>query len=298
MPGEAWSDAINDDIARMDAARQKQWTSLLKHCLGATAARPAAKWQSAAKRSVDAIGGDDVRSALVRWLPLVTRGQSIRKLGSYVGDVRGAADVMNEENATCLRGLLWLVPALPDRDELARHVTAVALSAYKKVPGVGPRAVKVGNAAVYALAAIGTIQTVGQLALLKVRVRFGTAQKEIDKAFTAAAEALALPRDAIEEMGIPSYGLESVGRLEEVIDGHRYELAVSGTVAELKWFDSQGKPLKSVPANVKNDHKDDWKELQQSLKDIQAMLPAQRDRIDSLFLRARRGQSRSGASAI
>jgi hypothetical protein len=40
-----------------------------------------------------------------------------------------------------------------------------------------------------------------------------------------------------------------------------------------------------VPAKVKSDHKDELKELQQSLKDIQSMLPAQRDRIDSLFLR-------------
>ena len=59
---------------------------------------------------------------------------------------------------------------------------------------------------------MGTIQTVGQLAMLKVRVKFGTAQKEIEKAFNTAAEALGLPRDQIEEMGVPSYGLEDVGR--------------------------------------------------------------------------------------
>ena len=39
-----------------------------------------------------------------------------------------------------------------------------------------------------------------------------------------------------------------------------------------------------MPAKVKSDHKDELKELQQSLKDIQSMLPAQRDRIDSMFL--------------
>ena len=101
-----------------------------------------------------------------------------------------AADVMHEENGTCLRGLLWLTPTLPRDDELTRAVAAVALSAYRKVPGVGPRAVKVGNAAVYALSAIGSPEAVGHLAMLKVRVKFGTAQKEIEKAFNAAAEAL------------------------------------------------------------------------------------------------------------
>ena len=92
-------------------------------------------------------------------------------------------------------------------EELARPITAVALSAYKKVPGVGPRAVKVGNAAVYALSQMTSTDAVGQLAMLKVRVKFGTAQKEIEKAFNAAAESLALPHDQIEEMGVPSYGL-------------------------------------------------------------------------------------------
>src|SRR5690606_24734285 len=160
----------------------------------------------------ESIGGEQVRKRLHCWLPLVTQGRSISKLGSYSGDARGAANTMNEENATCLRGLLWLIPELPERDGLVRDVTSVALSAYKKVPGVGPRAVKVGNAAVFALSQMSTADAVGQLAMLKVRVKFGTAQKEIEKAFNVAADALGLPREEIEEMGIPAYGLEEGGR--------------------------------------------------------------------------------------
>jgi hypothetical protein len=283
-PGEAWSDALNDGLSRLNRTQQQQWAALLEHALSATAARPSGKWLKTARLLSDALGGHEVRRALRRWFPLVTQGQTLRKLGSYYGDARGAADVMNEENATCLRGLLWLVQCLPDHDELTRAITSVALSAYKKVPGVGPRAVKVGNAAVYALSEMASTDAVGQLAMLKVRVKFGTAQKEIEKAFAKAAEALALPRDQIEEMGVPSYGLEEVGLRRETFGDYRAELVVTGSIAQLKWFDAKGKAIKSVPAKVKSDHQDDLKELQQSLKDIQAMLPAQRDRIDSLFL--------------
>jgi hypothetical protein len=191
---------------------------------------------------------------------------------------------MNEENATCLRGLLWCVPLLPKRDELARPVVAVALSAYKKVPGVGPRAVKVGNAAVHALSQLASKEAVGKLAMLKVRVKFGTAQKEVEKAFDAAATALGLPRDQIEELGVPSYGLEEVGRRCEEIGSYRAELLVTGSEAKLRWSDANGKTLKAAPAKVKSEHKEDLKELQQALKDIQSMLPAQRDRIDGVFL--------------
>jgi hypothetical protein len=283
-PGEAWAEAVNADLGRLEPARQASWVELFRHALTGTAARPSGKWLAAARRLVEAVGPEEVREAMLRWLPLVARGGTISRMGSYVGDVRGAADVMNEENATCLRGLLWSVQLLPRPDELTRAITSAALSAYKKVPGVGPRAVKVGNAAVYALSEMGSTDAVGQLAMLKVRVKFGTAQKEIEKAFNTAAEALGLPRDQIEEMGVPSYGLEDVGRRGESFGDHRAELIVTGSDAELKWFDANGKPLKSVPAKVKGDQKDELKELQQSLKDIQAMLPAQRDRIDAMFL--------------
>ncbi len=283
-PGEAWSEAVNAELARLAPERREPWTALLEHALSATSARPSARWIAEARKRVQAVGADEVRAALLRWLPLVARGRTVEQLPLYPGDTRGAGDVMNDENATCLRGLLWMTQLLPDRDELARAITAVALSAYRKVPGIGPRAVKVGNAAVYALSEMGTTLAVGQLAMLKVRVKFGTAQKEIEKAFTASAEALGLPRDQIEEMGVPSYGLEEVGLRRESFGEHRAELVVTGSDAEIRWFDAKDRPLKSVPAKVKAEHKEELKDIQQALKDIQAMLPAQRDRIDAMFL--------------
>jgi hypothetical protein len=284
VPGEAWSDAVNEEVPRLEASVRAHWAELFRHALSATTARPSAKWLKTARQFIQEIGGDHVREAMLRWFPSVTLGRTIFRLGSYAGDTRGASDTMHEENATCLRGLLWCVPILPQRDDMVRCVTSVTLSAYKKVPGVGPRAVKVGNAAVYALSEIGSKEAVGQLAMLKVRVKFGTAQKEIEKAFDAAAAALGLPRDQIEELGVPSYGLEEVGRRCEHLDAYRAELLVTGSDATLTWSDAQGKTLKSVPAKVKSQHKEDLKELQQSLKDIQSMLPAQRDRIDGMFL--------------
>ncbi len=284
VPGEAWADAANDDISRRQASHRPPWVALLRHTLTATAAKPSAIWLKAADKLLSATGADDVRSALERWLPLVARDRTIRGLPSYRGDVRGAGDLMHEENATCLRGLLWLVPLLPGRDQLARPLTSVALSAYKKVPGVGPRAVKVGNSAVYALSQLASTDAVGQLAMLKVRVKFGTAQKEIEKAFQKTAEALGLPADQIEEMGVPSYGLEEVGRRREVLGDYRADITVTGSDARLTWCDAGGKQLKTVPAKVKREHKEELQELRQALKDIQAQLPAQRDRIDALFL--------------
>jgi hypothetical protein len=286
VPGESWTDALNAEIGRLPQATRERWIALMRHLLTATAARPSDRWLKMAGNLLDAIGYGEVAAALLRWLPLVPQGRTIRRLGSFYGDTRSTADVMHEENATCLRGMLWLAPTLGRADELSRTVTQVALSAYKKVPGVGPRAVKVGNAAVYALSEMASPQAVGQLAMLKVRVKFGTAQKEIEKAFNTAAVALGLPRDQIEEMGVPSYGMEEVGRRRETFAGGEFvaELRVTGRDVTLTWLRDEGKPQKSVPAKVKSEHKEELKELQGAVKDIAAMLPAQSERIDAMFL--------------
>jgi hypothetical protein len=131
------------------------------------------------------------------------------------------------------------------------------------------------------------ITPIGQLAILKVKVKFGTAQKEIEKAFNAAAARENLPRDEIEELAVPSYGLEEVGVLRESFGDYRAELLVDGSAAALHWS-KDGKPIKSVPAAVKKEHGEEFKELQASLKDLNAMIPAQRERIDTLFLAQKR----------
>ena len=296
VPGEAWTDDLNDDLTTLPRREREAWIVLLKHALSATAARPTAKWLKTGEKLLDVIGRDKALAAHNRWLPRVTQGRSIARLGAYPGAARAASDLMNEENATCLRGLLWLTPALGrDRSDggptdLMRTVAAVATSAYRKVPGIGPRAIKVGNAAVYALSEMGSPEAVGHLAMLKVRVKFGTAQKEIDKAFNTAAEALSLPRDQIEEMAVPSYGLDSVGvRREAFADGEYIaELRVAGRDVDLQWSRADGKAQKSVPAKVKTDHKEELKELQGAAKDIASMLPAQSERLDAMFLLEKR----------
>jgi hypothetical protein len=288
VPGEYWSDAVNTDLASLAPKQRGPWVELLRHLLSASSPRPSNKWLKTAGDLSAKAGIEDVAAAVERWLPLVPRGRSFRRVAHHY-DPRTSADVIHEENARVLRGLLWLIPTLPQKHQLARHVALVANSAYRKVPGVGPRAVKVGNAAVYALSEIGSPEAVGQLAMLKVRVKFGTAQKEIEKAFTAAAQRLGMSREDIEELGVPTYGLEEVGVRRETFGGEFVaELRVDGREVSTTWERSDGKALKSVPAAVKQQFKEDLKELQGAAKDIAAMLPAQCERLDSMFLLQKR----------
>jgi len=182
-----------------------------------------------------------------------------------------------------LKSLCWLASTIENPD-LARALGKLAISCYRKIPGLGPRAVKVGNAAVYALGQMPGMDSVAQLAMLRVKVKFGTAQKLIEKALNAAAARENLPRDEIDELAVPSYGLTEVGKRVEEVSGHRVEIVIDRLKPEQRFFKENGKPAKSAPTALKKDHADDLKELKSAMKDIASMLPAQRDRIDSMFL--------------
>jgi hypothetical protein len=280
VPGETWSDALNADIAALPKAEQNRWVAVLRHALTATGARPSAKWLKTGRELVATLGEEAFRQAMEAWLPRIGRGRS----HTIAKDPRGIGDTIHDENANVLRGFLWLLPPLQRRDGDARLAAAVAFSAYRKVPGVGPRAVKVGNAAVYALSEMVGPEAMGQLAMLKVRVRFGTAQKEVEKAFDAAARELQLPREEIEELSVPDCGLASGGVREDALGDYRVRVEVKGSDVEVSWFDGEGKSLKSIPAPVKKEHAEEWKDLQGDIKDLQAMISAQKERIDGLFL--------------
>jgi hypothetical protein len=81
------------------------------------------------------------------------------------------------------------------------------------------------------------------------------------------------------------YGLEDVGLRRETF-GKDFvaDLRVDGRDVELKWSRTDGKELKSVPSAVKEQFNDDLKHFQAAAKDIAAMLPAQCERLDSMFL--------------
>ena len=180
-----------------------------------------------------------MRDALAAWFPLVDKPRTDALPPSLADRNRHILP----HHADVLKGLVWCAPLVADDEpaDLARSLTALAVSSYKKVPGVGPRLVKVGNAAVWALGELPGRAAVGQLAMLAVKVKFGTAQKQIEKALTAAADREGLPRDEIDELAVPSYGLEAVGVREEALGEFTARLSVTGTSSTKLEFREAGR---------------------------------------------------------
>jgi hypothetical protein len=283
VAGEAWSDAALADLESLESEQRTAWSAIFAHCRTATAGTPSKAWLAESRRLVEALSADVFRTAMIKWFPLVDRPRTQPLEHQH----RWAPDpnlLLSDLHADILKGLAWCCGQFEDRD-IARALTALAMSAYKKVPGIGPRAVRVGNAAVWALGNMPGLDAVGQLALLKVKIKFGTAQKGIAKALAAAGEREGLPAEELEEMAVPAYGLDEVGVRQEQLGDFTARLTVTGTATtQLTWLKPDGKPQKSVPSAVSKDHADELKELKAAAKDIQKMLPAQRDRLDNLYL--------------
>lgn len=286
-PGEAWSDAALTDLAAMDDRARAAWSALLASCQAAGAGKPTAGWMKEIRTLVEAVGHVDFRQKLTRWFPLVDRPRTRPKPREHAWGP-SSDDLLVLEHVHLLRGLAWAAGLAADSD-LARALAALALSAYRKVSGKGPRHIALGSAAIAALGAMPGMDTVGQLALLKLKIKFLPAQKEVEKALTAAAEREGLPRDEVDELAVPAYGMEEVGHRREVLGDYVAELVVEGQDAAIRWSKADdGKSLKSAPAAAKKDHAEEVKELQAAVKDVGKMLTAQRERIDGLFLARKR----------
>jgi hypothetical protein len=186
-------------------------------------------------------------------------------------------------NVDILKGLVWLC-SKSEEAEVARALTALAVSAYKKIPGSGPRAGKVGNACFWALGNMPGSEGVAQLSILKLKIKSNTAQKLIANALETAARRLGMTAQEIEEMSVPTYGLEEVGFRRDEFEDVISELRVNGSETEQVWIRNNGKQLSSAPKAIKEKYAEELKEISQAVKDIRKMLPAQRDRIDNLYL--------------
>jgi len=317
LPGETWTDLAIQQLEALSEAERSPWLQLLDACANISGSKPTAKWLKATHSHRQTIGIETFNQSLLEWLSLVdfppspslSDGQSDGQGEAEAIDPQNAdslpdgqgyllyqhaVDVLTEQqiqayrnyeqNTDILKGLVWLCADQTDAD-LARALNKLAIHAYRKIPGIGPHCVKLGNACVWSLGQMPTPDAIAQLALLKVKVKFGTAQKGIEKALTAAAEREGLPREEIEELSVPDYGLTAVGIRRDTLGNFTAELVVTGTSSTvLKWIKSDGKLQKSVPKAVKDAHAGDLKALKQAAKEIQKMLPAQRDRIESLYL--------------
>jgi hypothetical protein len=281
-PGDAWVDAALADLAGLPATAQDGWRDILVHCARATSPAASKDWLERASKLLCGMGMAGFKSSALAWLRCVKEPRTADSIQS--ADAVAGGFIMPAGHQNILRGLAWMCALTQDR-ECMRALTALALEMFKKVPGVGPRAVKVGNACVTALAMMPGVEAVGQLALLKLKLKSGAAQRTVAKTLAALAARQGLTAEELEELAVPDYGMTEVGRRIEVFGVFHAEMVIEDSKAALIWRQQDGKPCKSPPAALKREFAAGVKELAATKKDVESMLRTHAERIDSFFLR-------------
>lgn len=275
--GDIWADTALSDLRSLDSKTQTAWAELLLSCLRTTGSAPSSKWIKGADKYLAVIGISNFFNILLRWFPLVDKPRA------NLIDRYDHRESLLPVNTDILKGLAWLC-SKSDDSEIARALTALAISAYKKIPGSGPRAGKVGNACFWALGNMPGSEGVAQLSILKLKIKTNTAQKVIVNALEIAAKRTGITAAEIEEMSVPTYGLEGVGLRRDDFGEAVSEMRVDGSDVEHVWVRKDRKRLSSAPKAVKEKYPEELKEISQAVKDIRKMLPAQRERLDNLYL--------------
>lgn len=283
---EMWTHFLRAALDDMDDAQRKHWNDLLAHCEKALSSKPTQKWVKEAAEHIQAIGIESFRTTLSELLgeigePGERRVAPINALGFSPDPTQ-----VHEAHSDLLRGLVWCA-GLVEHESLITAVGQAADACFKKLPGVGPRAPKIGNACLWALANLSSTPAVAELSRLKTRAKHVSIKNQLAKALDTAAEKTGLSAQDLEEIAIPTCGLTAIGERRQTLGEYTAQVQVVDSKGELTWLKPDGKIQASVPAAIKESHREELQSLQKATKEIAKLLPAQRDRLELLFLQQR-----------
>lgn len=262
-----WTRRVYGEIS--ESPHRAAWAGVIQHASALAEAEPPRKWRDTAAALAGAIGREEFRAVVRRWLLM---GPAAGERGVQVSPEEGAVQ----------RGLLWFLPACADGD-LCGVIAGFAEQCLRKIPNLGAVSQKAGHACVHVLAAISGPEAVAQLSRLSRQFRYQTARRLVGEALEKAATAAGVSREELEEMTLPTFGLDTDGRLREEFGDVLAEVVVAGETVTTAWMDQSGGRLKSMPARLRESHAEEVKELRATIKNLETLAAAQRRRLERLM---------------
>lgn len=278
--GERWSDRAYIDICGMPKAQREAWIELLRICALAKGTTPSTKWLDSIAAALLKLPKGEVQQRLCTWFSLVGRPRPTMPGGPVEGR---DSSIPSDRAADALRGMAWAASRF-DSPRMALALGDLALACYKMVPGNGARSVKPGTSAVWALMQMSVPEALAQLSRVRQLVKFATAKKVLDSAFEKLSTRMNLSTDELHELAAPDFGLDAQGMLREEAGHFTLQVRIVASSAELRVLTSDGAERKTIPASVKTEHAETLKSLKGLANDINKMLPAQKSRLERLYL--------------
>jgi hypothetical protein len=281
---EAWVEKLRPIVEDGDSASCGHWLALVLHCGSAAASKPSRKWLKQAAALLQPIGHHHFACTTAAVLAQIGKpARTPPRRFSGIGDQTDPT-LIHEAHSDLLRGLVWCTSLIAD-EKLTQAVGAAADACFHKIPWIGPRSPKIGNACLFALSQHTELKAVAELSRLKTRAKHASIKKQLGKSLDAAAERVGMTAEELEEIAVPACGLTDVGRLIKQLGDVTVRLEIgAGGKAGVTWEPAGKKPQATVPAAIKDAFAADVKAIKQSAKEIDKLLSAQRGRLERLFL--------------
>jgi hypothetical protein len=284
---EAWTKALSGALAGLRSPAPEQWELLIRHCTLAKASKPSGKWLKQAQEILNSIGIQAFASVLGAVLPEIGKPGIERWQTIYGHTFLLDPTQVHDTHSDLLRGLVWCTSLVND-DRLTALVGDAAEVCFKKIPGVGPRAPKIGNACLWALANQSGEAALAQISRIKSKAKHASTRSTLEKALNLASEKTGMSAADLEERGVPTNGFQTVGECRVTFDEGTALLQINDRLGvELSWVDNNGKSMKSIPAAISAKAPEEVKAIKRSQTELKKLLPAHRDRIERLFLQQR-----------
>jgi hypothetical protein len=263
-PAKDWS--VSHQLVQNESpADPDAWQEIYNRKL--LARQPDSNWRETAERLVESLGRDEFAVQVGRWLSDVPKSRP---------------GLLSREslNRETLRGLIWSCIGCDDAG-LAQTLRIAGEFLYKKNSPLG-------NAVVQVLYRMPGEAPLTEMTLFRSRARYESQKNLIGMALRNRAVEVGISPDEVEELAVPTLGLTEVGRRQEALGQCSAELAVTGAgQVELRWFRSDGRQQKSVPAKAAAECPDAVSDLKSAAKQLRATLAMIAARLEASWLNQR-----------
>lgn len=179
---------------------------------------------------------------------------------------------LSDNNVDVMCGVVWAMSLIPDA-KTVEQLKILAEEFYTKRHG-DFRSKKCGNAVLWALGHIGTLEATHALAYLNRRVKDKSVAKLVDTALTSAGQKIGLSLEDMQEMSVHDFGVGVDGERREVIGDHTVVLKIaSSRKTELFTLDATGERKRGVIKLVKSIANEAQLEVLEELKQAQKAIP-------------------------
>lgn len=189
-----------------------------------------------------------------------------------------------------LRSLIYLSSRFDPQLVGPRLVKFAIRDCYAKKSGhgvnPGMKNEKVGNACVWALSEMPDGPGIPYLARIQSRVNYPKVKSFIDKRLDAAAENAGMSRGELDEVTVPTHGLDQNSSLIQVVADGKAVLHIEGDQVATEWIAGNGSTLKSPSTAMKVDT-EALKAIRNLTKEVKADLSVQIDRLQRIYLEKR-----------